>query len=136
MGQGPSREVACARAYTLVKEAMRAEWPEHEKVVHTLEMSYYDHEGCAITVSVPSPVRSANLTKADVAEKHALVGLTEYEFNRNSKLPVYVNFDYKNICWTHFRDAGFSYHDGLYICWKYNEIVGHCTNAGCSQKFQ
>jgi hypothetical protein len=136
MGHGLSREVACEQAYTLVKEAMRSEWPQHEKVVHTLEMAYYDDEGCAITVSVPTPTTAATLTKAEIAAKYAFVGLTKEQFQKLSKLPVSVTFDYDSACWDTFNDAGFSYYDGVYVCWNYGEIVGHCSRAGCTRKFQ
>lgn len=126
-------ESTCDLAIAKAKEDIKAEWPQFEKVAHSLEVVYYDKnaQDCAVTLSVPIPVRAVGLSRSELIEKHARYGLKLPEFERLIKERVEVEWDYRNACWKAFYQSGASYHDSIAVCWNFGHIVGYCNQSRC-----
>lgn len=134
---GYTREHACDVAIAQTKADIKAEYPQYEKVAQSLEVLYYDQDqqDCAVTMSVPTPVRTSPLTRSERAEKYAINGTKKAEFARLMGEQLYVGYDHKSACWQAFYQSGASYHDATSVCWQFGEVVGYCTNLGCTRKY-
>lgn len=123
----------CEQAVKLAEKDIRK---NQGKVAYKVEHLYKDND-CAVTLSTNASEKALkrSLSKAELAEEHAVSGYTELEFERLTGIAVPVlDIDYRNRCWQNFYKSGAAYHGSTTVCWLNGTIVGYCLEEGCYTK--
>lgn len=128
------RQIAqdCETAIRNVESDLEREY--NRLVKYTTEVIYEDELGCAITVSVSRnpetrqlSIKNYMLKRAQMAQKHAVYGLTYVDFKRftNDSSPILNNP--ASWCLKAANTAFESVHGIVTICWKDEVIQAHCV---------